>query len=90
MADALKVVATAANDAEADMICGRLAEIGVRATSRRSIGGPEWGLSGARYVYVDDADFDRATALLSESENAFSDEELARLSEEAGREAGEP
>ncbi len=89
MTGGLKVVATAANEAEADMLCGRLAEAGIQAVAQRTIGGPEWGWSGGRFVYVDEADLDRASALLKSDEQPFSDEELASLSDEAGREANE-
>jgi hypothetical protein len=87
MSGALKIVATVANEAEAEMVCGRLSDAGIRAISQRTIGGPEWGWSGGRYVYVSEADLDRATALLESEEGSFSEDELARLSDEAGREA---
>lgn len=90
MAGALKIVATVANEAEAEMVCGRLSDAGMHAISQRTIGGPEWGWSGGRYVYVDEADVDRASALLKSEEGSFSEDELARLSDEAGREADEP
>jgi hypothetical protein len=89
MTGALKVVATVASEAEAEMVRGRLSEAGIHAISQRTIGGPEWGTSGGRYVYVDEADADRASALLTSYEEPISDEELTRLSEEAGREANE-
>jgi hypothetical protein len=89
MTGALKVVATVASEAEAEMVRGRLSESGIQAISQRTIGGPEWGTSGGRYVYVDEADVERASALLASYEEPISDEELARLSEEAGREAKE-
>lgn len=91
-------MATAANQAEADMICDRLASSGIAAEARRSIGGPEWGLSGARYVYVEPDVLAQAKEILGVSAD-FSDDELARLSEEsatesrarlAEREAAEP
>jgi hypothetical protein len=41
-------------------------------------------------VYVSEADLDRASALLEFEEGSFSEDELARLSEEAGKEAEEP
>jgi hypothetical protein len=90
MSGALKIVATVANEAEAEMVCGRLSDAGIHAISQRTIGGPEWGWSGGRYVYVDEADVDRASALLNSEEGSFSEDELARLSDEAGREADEP
>jgi hypothetical protein len=90
MAAALKVVATVANEAEAELLCGRLSQAGIHAVSQRTIGGPEWGSSGGRYVYVDETDLDRARALLKSAEGSISDDELARLSDEAGRETSDP
>lgn len=60
----LQVVATASNGAEADLICQRLAQAGIAATSQRSIGGPEWGMSGSRYIYVEPEDLDGAREVL--------------------------
>ncbi len=61
---ALRVAATAANEAEADLFRQRLAQAGIQAQSERVIGGPEFGSSGARYVYVAAADLKRARELL--------------------------
>ncbi|HEX4436934.1 MAG TPA: DUF2007 domain-containing protein [Solirubrobacteraceae bacterium] len=83
----LKVVAGAANQPQADLIVGRLAEIGIAAVSQLSLGNPEFGASGGRMIYVEERDVERARELLAVEEPPFSDEELARLSEEAGREA---
>jgi hypothetical protein len=85
----LQVVATAANAVEAELIRSRLAEAGVAAVSQRSIGGPEWGLSGGQYVYVEAVHLDRAREILSEAEG-LSDEELANLSEQAFRDSTKP
>ena len=84
MAENLEIVASAANGAEAELVRQRLLSEGIHAISERTIGSAEWGSSGARNVYVAEADADRARAALAES--PLSDEELARLSEEAGRE----
>jgi hypothetical protein len=65
---ALRVVATAANEAEADLFRQRLAEAGIQATSERVIGGPEWGASGARYIYVESTDLERAHEVLEPPE----------------------
>jgi hypothetical protein len=78
----LQVAASASNGIEADLIIQRLAEAGIEAVSQRSIGGPEWGVSGAQYVYVEAWQLQRARELLSSSEE-IGEEELARLSEEA-------
>jgi hypothetical protein len=81
----LQIVATASSEAEAEMICTRLLGADIHAIQQRSIGGPQWGASGVRYVYVQEQDAERATELLSTPE--LSDEELAELSERAYNEA---
>lgn len=60
----LRVIATAANGAEAELLQQRLAQAGIQATTERVIGGPEWGESGTRYVYVASTDLERARAFL--------------------------
>lgn len=87
--DTLKVIATAANQAEGELILARLSQAGVSAIEQRTSGNPEFGGSGARYIYVQPDDVERARAVLATEEPPFSDEELAQLSEEAAREAGE-
>ncbi len=89
MSDQFSVVTTVTSEAEAELIRERLLEAGIHALSQRTIGGPEWGWSGARSVFVKEADLDRARAVLKAEEGEFSEDELARLSEEAGREANE-
>ena len=68
MADKLEVVATAANEPEAALLCQRLAEAGIHAIAQRAIGGPEWGSSGSRYIYVKATDVERASSLLNARE----------------------
>jgi putative signal transducing protein len=82
----LEIVTTVSSEPEAEMVRDRLLTADIHAISQRTIGGPEWGFSGARNVLVDAKDLDRARTVLGSEEAAFSDEELARLSEEAGRE----
>jgi hypothetical protein len=89
MSDQLKVITTVTSEAEAEMIRERLLEADIHAISQRTIGGAEWGSSGARAVLVNETDLDRARAVLQADEGEFSEDELARLSEEAGREANE-
>lgn len=62
--DGLRVAATASSEPEAELIRQRLAQAGITAIAQRTIGGPEWGASGARYIYVEAADLERARALL--------------------------
>lgn len=77
------VVATAPGGTEARLICERLLEAGIPAEEQRSIGGPEWGESGARYIRVAPENAQRARELLRAGED-ISEDELAKLSEEAG------
>ncbi len=88
-ASELKVIATAANQAEGELIVARLAQGGITAIEQRASGNAELGGSGGRYIYVQEADVERARAVLDVEEPPFSDEELAKLSEEAAREAPE-
>jgi hypothetical protein len=60
----LRVVATAANEAEAELMRQRLEAAGIAVIFQRTIGGPEWGASGARYAYVEPADLERARVIL--------------------------
>jgi hypothetical protein len=87
MPDALRSVTTVTSEPEAELVCQRLLAEGIQAIAQRTIGGPEWGFSGARNVMVEAKDLERARAVLASDEGTFSDEQLARLSEEAGREA---
>jgi hypothetical protein len=86
--DDLKVLTTAGNEPEAEMIRVRLLEGGIQAVSQRAIGSAEWGTSGTRYLLVPERDLPRARELL-EADEGISEEELARQSEEAGRQADE-
>jgi Putative prokaryotic signal transducing protein len=84
MSDDLKSVTTVSSEPEAEMIRERLLAAGIHAVSQRTIGGPQWGFSGARAVFVNAEDLDRAREVLASEERPVSDDELARLSEEAG------
>ena len=90
MPDALRSVTAVSSEPEAELVCDRLLAEGIHAITQRTTGSVEWGPSGARIVLVDARDLERARAVLaSYGEGTFSDEELARLSEEARREADE-
>ncbi len=89
MSDELKIVTTVSSEAEAELVRERLLAANIQAISQRTIGGPEWGYSGARDVFVNAGDLDRAHEVLEADEGSFSDEELGRLSDEAGREQEE-
>ncbi|MHB8234665.1 MAG: hypothetical protein ACYDHT_08430 [Solirubrobacteraceae bacterium] len=85
----LKVIATAANQGEGELIVARLAQAGIGAIEQRASGNPEFGGAGARYIYVQHAELERARDVLAVAEPPFTDDELARLSEQAAREARE-
>jgi len=68
----LTVVAVAGSEPEADVIRQRLEQAGIPAVAQRTIGGPEWGPSGSRYVYVRAPDEAHARRVLS-SEDAADD-----------------
>jgi hypothetical protein len=77
----LRVVATATSEPEVEMICARLSNAGIEAVQKQIPGGPGLGVTGAREVYVQEQDAERAIELLDTQE--FSDEELSELSERA-------
>ncbi|HMD57306.1 MAG TPA: hypothetical protein VKG82_07535 [Solirubrobacteraceae bacterium] len=60
----LRVVASATGEPEADLICQRLAAVGITAIAQRSIGGPGFGPSGARDIYVLEDEVERARETL--------------------------
>ena len=76
------MVTSVSSEPEAALVSTRLSEAGIQAISQRSIGGPEWGVSGARDVYVDEQDLVRAREVLKADEDV-SEDELADLSEAA-------
>lgn len=86
MAEELKIVTTVSNETEAEMVSERLSEAGIRFSVRLASGGIRLGAAAARDVYVEEQALDQAREVLSVDEG-FSDEELARLSDEAGKQA---
>jgi Putative prokaryotic signal transducing protein len=83
MSDEPQIVTSVGNEAEAEMVAERLSEAGIRFSVRLASGGIRLGPAAARDVYVEAQDLERAQEVLSVDEG-FSDEELARLSDEAG------
>jgi Putative prokaryotic signal transducing protein len=75
MADGLKIVTTVSNEMEAALVCGRLSDAGIRAMAQLSNSGAggRFGGGGARDVYVEEQNFDRALELLNAED--VSDEE---------------
>ena len=83
------MVTSVSSEPEAALISARLSEAGIQAISQRSIGGPEWGVSGARDVYVEEHDLVRAREVLKTDEGV-SEDELADLSEAAPAQFKDP
>ena len=79
----LVAVAYAGSEPEAELIGARLAQADIPSVSK-GVDLAQLGISGACEVYVEDHLADRAREVLAAQ--PVSDEELARLSDEAGRE----
>jgi len=83
--DDLKIVATATDETQRALIMGRLTEAGIHCmggAAQRGWASPRAG----RDIYVRAADLERAREMLKADEGGFDEDELARLSEEAGKE----
>jgi hypothetical protein len=78
----LRVVTTVGNEAEAEMVREALAEAGIRSMPQMSSGNIRLGAAAPLDVYVEQQDYDKALAVLNAA--VPSDEELARLSDDAG------
>ena len=85
----IRIVASGASETEAEIIISRLRACGIEAMPQRKLAGPEYGSLGGFDVYVNVKDLERARSLLATAEDTFSDDELARLSEQALRDAYE-
>jgi hypothetical protein len=81
MAEELRMVATASNEAEAEMIGEWLSEAGIRSMPQMSSRGIRLGAAAERDIYVDASDYDRALEVINSE--VPSEAELAALSEAA-------
>jgi hypothetical protein len=80
----LTLLTTARGKTEAALLVARLRDAGI--TCMRGGGeGPRGTPRSAREIYVDEASLPRAQEILEEEQGDFDEEELARLSEEAGQ-----
>ncbi|MCL2770552.1 MAG: hypothetical protein FWD42_10685 [Solirubrobacterales bacterium] len=77
----LRVAGTASSAPEAELMCQRLADVGIHAIWQRAIGGPSWGESGGQYVYVRADQLDRAREILEAGEG-ISEADLIEAEEE--------
>lgn len=83
IARVLVVIAHASNEPEAAMIRAQLAEADIQSVTKGPTT-PQFGISGPCDVYVEEEFAPQARAALAPPQ--FTDEELAELSEAAGRE----
>jgi hypothetical protein len=88
--DALKLLTTASNASEAEIISARLAEAGIQAIVP---GGdlPQLGAGGAGAIYIEDEDLDRAREAMKAAES-ISEDELIQAEEQdaAARHLSQP
>lgn len=83
----LTLLTTARGRTEATLLLARLREAGIPCV-RGGAEGPRGAPRSAREIYVDEASLPRAQEILEEDRGDFDEEELARLSEEAGQRWG--
>lgn len=83
----LKVLTTASSPVEQSLLLARLSDAGIPCM--RGAGGARVALGGGRDILVEEEDLARAEEILKEDDEGFDEQELARLSEEAGRQAAE-
>jgi putative signal transducing protein len=83
----LKVLTTASSPVEQSLLLARLSDAGIPCI--RGAGGARVALGSGRDILVEEEDIARAREVLKEDDEGFDEEELARLSEEAGRRAAE-
>jgi hypothetical protein len=79
-----RLLTSTAGPFEADVIVGRLADAGIAAYVKAPIQTRMGDVVGGRDVYVEHTLLDRARSVLEEG-SGVSDDELAQLAEEAGR-----
>jgi Putative prokaryotic signal transducing protein len=82
-----RLLTSTANDFEAEVIRGRLADAGIEVVVKGGLPGRYGNVVGARDIYVEEDDFERASEAMKAGEG-FNEDELAALSEQAGREQG--
>ncbi|HEX3510258.1 MAG TPA: DUF2007 domain-containing protein [Solirubrobacteraceae bacterium] len=80
-----RLLASTPTDFEAEVIVGRLADEDIAAEIRGGLMTRGGYVQGGRDVFVAEEDLERARAVLSAAQG-IGEDELAELSEEAGRE----
>jgi hypothetical protein len=84
----LRVLTTASSPVEQSLLLARLSDAGIPGM-RGGPGGARVALGGGRDILVEEEDLARAKEILKEDDEGFDEGELARLSEEAGRQAAD-
>jgi hypothetical protein len=88
MPEELRIVATAGNETEAEMIGEWLSEAGIRSMPQMSSRGIRLGAAAERDIYVEAKDYDMALEVINGE--APSEAELAELSEAAATQQSQP
>jgi hypothetical protein len=78
----LKVLTAASNPVEQSLLLARLSDAGIPCM--RGAGGARAALGSGRDILVEEEDLARAQEILKKDDECFDEEELVRLSEEAG------
>jgi hypothetical protein len=81
----LKILTTASDPVEQSLLLAGLSDAGIRGMG--GAGGARAAFGSGRDILVEEEDLARAQEVLKEEDEGFDEEELARLSEEAGRKA---
>jgi hypothetical protein len=79
----LKILTTATCEAEVDVLMARLSEAGVRCM-RGAQGGRVSTLCQGLDVLIEEEDLPKARAVLEETDGGFDEDELTKLSMDAG------
>jgi len=88
MTEELRIVASASNETEAEMIVEWLSEAGIRSMPQMSSRGIRLGAAAERDIYVEAKDYERALEVVNGE--APSEAELAALSEAAATQESRP
>jgi hypothetical protein len=88
MAEELRIVTTAGNETEAEMIGEWLSEAGIRSMPQLSSRGIRLGAAAERDIYVEAKDYDRALEVINGE--IPSEAELAALSDAAVTQQSQP
>jgi hypothetical protein len=83
----LRVLTTASSPVEQSLLLARLSDAGIHCMG--GTGGARAALGSGRDILVEEEDLARAKEILKEDDEGFDEGELARLSEEAGRQAAD-